>query len=143
MTNHAHTRRKPRDNAEDRLQKFVVDLMRFCRADGVIFYAVPNGLPSSPRTVARFKGLGMLPGVADLVIVLPGGQTRFLELKSPKGVQQPEQIAFMEACKASETPYKIARTPDEAVEILSAWGALKRRPAAQLLRSRSVLEAAA
>ncbi|NIV12861.1 MAG: VRR-NUC domain-containing protein [Aliifodinibius sp.] len=50
---------------------------------GIIF-SVPNEGIRSPGMVVRLKSLGMLPGVSDIIVVLPG-KILFIELKLNTG----------------------------------------------------------
>jgi len=111
--------------SEFELHKFVVQLLRLTARPGVIHYAVPNGEHRSPRTGARLKAQGVLPGVADLVIISEGGQAYHLELKRADGRLSPDQRAFEATCAALGAPYAVARTPDEARAILAGWGVLR------------------
>lgn len=117
--------RRKRDNAEHRLQKAVVQWLHLAGVRDLIFFAVPNGMVSNPVTVSRMKDEGLLPGVGDLCIVLPGGSVAFLELKAPKGAQSPDQLVFEARCRANGTRYAVASTLDEAIETLAGWGALR------------------
>lgn len=110
---------------EDGLQKFTVELLRFNAAPGVIFFHCPNGASTSPRTGARMKQMGLLPGVADMVIVRPGGLVYFLELKAAKGSLSPAQRAFRDACEANGVPYAVAASPEKVEAVLRGWGLLR------------------
>ena len=110
---------------EDGLQKFTVELLRFNAAPGVLFFHCPNGAPTSPRTGARMKAMGLLAGVADMVIVRPGGLVYFLELKSLKGTLSPAQRAFRDACGDNGIPYAIAASPESVEAILRGWDVLR------------------
>ena len=113
---------------EHGLQKTVVQLLKLDGVRGLIYYHIPNEGQRAARTGAFLKGLGMLPGAADLAIVLPGGRAAFLELK--RGVKEEtsdDQDAFRDLCAANGTPYAVARSYDEARTILWGWGALRGR----------------
>jgi hypothetical protein len=110
------------------LQKFVVQCLAQFKRPAVIFYHCPNGEQRSPRTGARLKAMGVLPGVADICLVLPGGASAFLELKRPGGRTSAEQRAFRDSCEASGAGYAIAQTPEEAIDVLMQWGALTKDP---------------
>lgn len=43
---------------------------------------------------ARKKAIGVVKGVSDLELILPGGNVVFIELKLPGEKQKPEQITF-------------------------------------------------
>lgn len=109
---------------EAALQAYVVDALRFFGVPGLIYYHPVNEGRRAIRTGAFLKRLGMVAGVADLALVLPGGKAAFLELKTIKGRTSPEQRAFRDRCEAAGVPYAIARSPEEATSILRNWGAL-------------------
>lgn len=119
-------RRDPRPLKESPVHIFAVQLLQFNAAPGVIYFHVPNEGRRAPRTGGFQKRLGLLPGVADLVIVLPGGHVRFLELKREVGGTLSEnQRAFRTACEANGSPYEVATTPEEVEAVLRGWGALR------------------
>lgn len=109
------------------LQKFTANLLALQAAPNVIWFHPPNGEYRSGRTGARLKAMGVRPGVADIVIVLPNGRAAFLELKTEKGTLSKEQRAFREQCEANGAPYAVARSPEEVKAVLTVWGALKSR----------------
>lgn len=107
------------------LHGYVADLIRLCRVPGLIAYHVANEGQRAPRTGAFLKRMLMVPGVADFALVLPGGRAAFLEIKTAKGRQSPEQRAFEVACRENGTPYRIARSPEEAMRALHELGAIR------------------
>lgn len=116
----------PHPLKESPVHIFAVQLLQFNAAPGVIYFHVPNEGRRAPRTGAFQKRLGLLPGVADLVIVLPGGAVCFLELKREVGgVLSENQRAFRDLCEANGTPYEVATTPEEVESVLRGWGALR------------------
>lgn len=108
------------------LQKFTVSLLRFNAADRVIWFAVPNGESRSARTGAKLKAMGVRPGVADMVIVLPRGVACFLELKAAGGRLSDRQKVFRTFCELNGAPYAVASSPEEVERILREWGAIGR-----------------
>ena len=130
-------RRDPRPLKEDPIHKFAIQLLQFNAVPNLIYYHAPNGARMSERTVGYMKSLGMLPGVADLSIVLPGGRACFLEFKREHGGEtSAAQDAFRDLCRRNGTPYEIANTPDEVTRILTAWGAIG-RPAQPIAMARA------
>lgn len=121
--------RKPRNNAEDQLQKAVVEHLRIRADKRVIWMHIPNS-PRSKIAGARLKAMGMLAGAPDLMFVLPDGTAAFMELKRPAangvraGRAAPTQEAFAARCEAIGVPYAIIWTIDTALEVLIAWGIL-------------------
>jgi len=71
-----------------------------------------------------------MPGVADLVILLPGGRIHFAEVKTAKdalrkidaGEQNDAQRAFQAAVTAMGFGYSIVRSPEEWWELLQQLG---------------------
>jgi hypothetical protein len=115
---------------ETELQIQVANVLRLYEAlRGFIFFSVPNELLGSATgrggmgRMARFKRMGLRPGVTDIVIVR-GGKAFFLELKSPVGVQSDSQIQFCADATRAGAECAVARSFDEALDALSMWGIL-------------------
>ena len=87
-------------NAEARPQAAIVEYVRTV-APHILIWHVPNGGYRDKATAARFKWIGVLAGVLDLTLALPGGRTAFWECKRPKGGRlsddQKDIIAKLEA----------------------------------------------
>lgn len=112
---------------EDQFQSSLADYLRVMVKPGVVWYYTVNEGKRSPQAGARLKRLGMRPGVADLVFILPpGGRAAYLELKAGKqGRVTDAQRQFADDVTAAGAFYQIAHDMDEAIEILSAWGVLR------------------
>jgi hypothetical protein len=117
--------RKKRDNPEERLQKAIWQHIKLRGNPKAIAFAVPNGIPSSKITSARFKAQGLLPGTPDLVFVLPDGRAAFMELKWGTGRLSKEQKAFQERCEAMEVEHVVCSGLDQALAVLEAWEVIK------------------
>jgi hypothetical protein len=50
-----------------------------------------------------------MKGVADVIAVLDGGQACFIEVKTPKGRQSPDQILFQKRVEVLGARYIVAR----------------------------------
>jgi hypothetical protein len=109
--------------SEHSLQKQVLTVVSM-RGRDVFVFAIPNAGKRNPATAARMKAEGLMAGVADLCVMLPGGRVGWLELKTAKGVQSTAQEAFEDICDVFSHPYAVARDLDEAIAILKGWGAL-------------------
>jgi hypothetical protein len=114
------------------------------RRAGVTFFHVPNEGKRGPRARSQLHGLGVMPGIPDLVIVdpppalavacqytTPSGESlpmvrvvcgAVLELKSDTGRASPEQREWL--AKFAELGWATACTKglDEALAQLRAWG---------------------
>jgi hypothetical protein len=120
--------RKPVRSEHADQSAVISHLMKHARPD-VYFFAIPNAGRRGFRTAAMMKAEGLRAGVADICIMLPGGETRWLELKRAKGRQSDEQLGFAAICIRLGHSYSLARSYDEAVMFLDAWGVLKPKPA--------------
>lgn len=107
--------------SEEDLQKQVVDLLRSKR---IMCFSVPNGFYAGKGKnrfgyVNKMKATGLLPGVADIIVLLPKGRTVFLELKAKKGKQQDTQIDFENNVRILGFDYHIIKSLDEIKELFN------------------------
>ena len=88
---------------------FQTAVVRLLRLNGFFVFAVPNGGSRHAREAHNLKLQGVMAGVADLVILLPGGQAVFAELKSPDGSgrQSPAQRAFAASVRCLGFDYQL------------------------------------
>jgi hypothetical protein len=77
--------------AEQELQRTIIEHLEWRAVKDCFYFAVPNGGWRSPIEAAIFKGLGTKPGIPDLLLI-HGGKTYGLELKSAKGKLTPAPI---------------------------------------------------
>jgi hypothetical protein len=89
---------KPRRYAEASLQVQVCHHLKLRHRPGVFWFHVPNGANRSPAQSALLKKMGLLPGMADLVVIV-AGRAHFLELKASGGRPSVDQIAFQALCQ--------------------------------------------
>jgi hypothetical protein len=118
-------RKTKRNNPEEQLQRAIWQHIKIRGNPKAIAFAVPNGIPSSKITSARFKAQGLLPGTPDLVFVLPDGRAAFMELKSDGGRLSKEQKVFQERCTAMEVEHVVCSGLDQALAVLTAWEVIK------------------
>lgn len=109
---------------ESRLQRACVKWfrLRYHRFAPLLF-AVPNGGARDTITGARLKAEGVVPGVADLILLLPRGGAHALciELKTPKGRQRDTQRAWQDAVTGQGYAYVICRSLDAFVALVSGY----------------------
>lgn len=110
----------------------IVAWLRQMAVPGLVYWHTPNGELRNKRTAAKIKAMGCRPGIPDLVFILPDGRTAFLELKMPGGSLSPAQRDFRTAVEALGCPYAMARTIEQAVQIIIGWGCIQERFAAGL-----------
>lgn len=120
--------RKRRLSPEASLQMTVCEHLRLRGCDGLLYFHPCNEGKRSAAEGARLLKMGMLPGIADLVISIPGQPLSFLELKAKGEKQTPEQIAFGTWAIETGRRYAIANNIDAALAVLVEWGAMPARP---------------
>jgi hypothetical protein len=73
--------------------------------------------------------MGTQPGWADFVLIAPKGHAierpAFLELKRHGGRLTEAQAGFARWCKLNGCPHAVAYSYQEAVAILTGWGAVR------------------
>ncbi len=108
------------------LHRAVAETLDRFAAPGVIWFHA-NANADSAKRGAQLKAMGVKAGVPDFVILSPTRKnpTAFLELKAPKGVLSDAQTEFAMAVRCMGCRYEIARSIDEAVDYLTAFGALE------------------
>jgi hypothetical protein len=100
-------------------------LRRVGRADWLWFH-VPNGEYRTKETGALLLRMGVMPGVFDLLLISPTGAHHWLELKrGAKAGMSLAQIRFRHELQVRGVPYGVARSFDEAVDFLRAWGVIE------------------
>ena len=110
---------------EEQLQVAVITLLEASRSPGVVYWHTPNGGKRGIREAVRFKRMGVLAGVSDIIISLPGGRMAYLELKSRRGRVSEEQKAFLAGMEANGHRTGMAHTLGEAACFLSDVGAIR------------------
>lgn len=118
---------------ESGLQIQLVTLLRWAVRPDVLWRHIPNGEHRDPRTAAKLKAMGVLPGSADLEFhwcegVEGGGKVRrllHLELKIGNRKPTDSQVGFALAVRLMGDEYHVARSVDEAIAILGERGLLR------------------
>ena len=121
---------RTRRHDEDDLHMAVWSLICMRQARDVMVFHPANGGARSAREGARFKRMGVLAGVPDLVCIVKG-RTYGLELKraktaiTAKGTTSPAQREIHAKWVAAGGEYGIARSVTEAQAVLTKWGVLR------------------
>lgn len=102
---------------EDNLQMACVNWFRLQYPDVLMIHVRNGGSLKSAREGAKFKKMGVVAGVADLMILRRGFAGKhgfFIELKAGKAGRQSEaQKAFQEKVESEGYKYVICRDIDE------------------------------
>lgn len=122
--------RRPRArHPEDDLQASLIAWHRRCvPRHQAIVYSVPNGDLRDPFVVLRLKETGMLPGAADLIVLLPGGRIWLPEVKTDKTAltsktyQNDNQKLFEADARALGHDYTVVRSLEDYAQGLMVRG---------------------
>jgi hypothetical protein len=91
---------------------------------GVYAFYSANGGYRRPVEAARLKGLGVRPGVPD-VVAFHRGQVYAIEPKTEGGRATDAQRQAIEDIRAAEGHAKICHGLDHALAALEGWGLLR------------------
>ena len=113
------TRRKRPSEEEHRLQASCIHwfTLAYPRLYGRLF-AVPNGGRRDMATGAKLKAEGVLPGVADLILLVRRGGygALLIEMKTDKGRQSDSQRWWQQTvCSDGEYKYVVCRSLDDFI----------------------------
>jgi hypothetical protein len=85
---------------------------------------IGHGEARDIRTATKLKQMGVQRGWPDFALIPPTGQICCLEMKRIGEKLSPDQEAFRLWCIRHCVPHVVARTFDEALVALDAWGCL-------------------
>jgi hypothetical protein len=100
----------------------VADLLRRCARRDWLYTHFPAGEYRPDETGAKLQRMGLKRGWPDFLFISPQGRLYCLELKSKSGVLDEDQRAFSRVMRSCALAYEVARSVDEAIRILHAWG---------------------
>jgi hypothetical protein len=111
-------------DSEDAIQRAVFEHLAIRGARGVFAFHPANGGYRRPVEAARLKGLGVRPGVPD-VIAFHRGQVYAIELKTEGGRATDTQRQAIEDIRAAGGHAQVCHGLDQALAILEGWGLLR------------------
>ncbi len=110
--------------SEDKIHRAVVQHLKVRGRKDCVWLHCPNGGQRNKTEAARFVGLGVKPGVPDIMIIMDGS-VYGLELKSDTGRLSPAQRAMHEQMRTAGATVETTRGLDDAIGQLETWGVLK------------------
>lgn len=120
----SNTRKRPADE-EHRIQCACVRWfnVQYPKLHGRLF-AVPNGGRRDATTAAKLKAEGVVPGVADLVLLISNRDygALLIEMKTPKGRQSDSQKKWEKTvCANAEYKYVVCRSLDDFIREVDSY----------------------
>jgi len=90
---------------------------------GGLLWATPNGGHRNKATAGILKAEGVRRGVADLQLAVARGGAHglFIEVKTSKGAQQPEQKQFQADVEAQGYQYILCRSVEEFIATVTNY----------------------
>lgn len=116
------SRRKPALEVKTHIA--LADLLRARTEPGWWWSHIGHGEKRSATTGALLKRMGLKRGIPDFVFVSPVGKHCWLELKRGRAPLTDAQEAFADMCFERGISHRVARSFEEAVDVLRGWGVL-------------------
>ena len=99
-----------------------------------LLFAVPNGGARSKSTAGKLKAEGVVPGVADLILLVPRCfkahddegwfntiHALCIEMKTAKGRQSPEQMEWQRKVESNGYQYRVCHSLDEFMAVVNGY----------------------
>lgn len=109
---------------EETLQAICVRWFDYQHARLSLFlFHVPNGGKRNVKEAARFKAMGVRPGVPDLLLILPNKNYHYLalELKVGKNTQTANQREYQHIITEAGGRYEVVRSLDDFIEKVEGY----------------------
>jgi hypothetical protein len=88
----------------------------------LIIHSVPNGSSTGDaRIISQMSQLGMVRGIADLIIWLPNGKAIMVEVKNSTGSQSADQIKIQQKLEKLGGIYILVRSLDDFKQKISLY----------------------
>jgi hypothetical protein len=108
-------------NGEAKIQASIVAWVRTVAPNVLIFHPANGGWRSASEG-ARFKWLGVVAGVPDLVVIGPSGKAHFLEVKTATGRLSEAQREVMAALGRLGAPFMTVTGIEDVRRAFAGWG---------------------
>jgi hypothetical protein len=88
-----------------------------CAGKNNIIFSVPNGGTRNTKEAMKLKATGLMPGVSDLIILLPS-KCLFIEVKTSTGKQSDAQKVFSSKVTSLGFDYHLVRSFEDFKSII-------------------------
>lgn len=109
---------------ESKIQQSIIKTFRYRYPNlSTLLFAVPNGGARNPREGSRLKAEGVVPGVADLLLLVPNEKYHGLciEVKTDKGRQTDNQKQWQTEVEKQGFRYIVVRSTFDFVNELTEY----------------------
>jgi hypothetical protein len=115
------------DPSEHSLQVQLLKILTYALRPDIRVIAIPNQSNRHINNAVKMKAEGIMRGVTDLLFLFPidEGAVGWLEMKTRKGALSDHQIGFSAICARLGHRWALARSVEEAIDVLRGWNALK------------------
>jgi hypothetical protein len=115
------------DPSEHAIQTRLFGVLRYAARQDTYNFAIPNAGRRSFKVAQQMKAEGLRAGVADLCFMLPAaeGAVAWLEMKKRGGSLSVEQTGFRAICERLGHRWAMAKSVEEALDVLRGWNVLK------------------
>ena len=121
----SHKSKKKHRNEEAQIQSEFFKQVRilFPKLPSKLLFAVPNGGSRNIIEARNMKYQGVVPGVADVILLIPqhGYASLCLEFKTAKGIQSDEQKEFQRQVEACGSKYVVVKSTIQAIKIIKKY----------------------
>jgi len=121
----SHKGKKKHSNEEAQIQSEFFKQVRilFPKLPSKLLFAVPNGGSRNIIEARNMKYQGVVPGVADVILLIPkhGYASLCLEFKTAKGKQSDEQKEFQRQIEACGSKYVVVRSVAQTIKIVKKY----------------------
>lgn len=119
----AKERKKPRHIEDDIQEAFFRAARTIFPTLGKRLFACPNGGKRDGREAKRLAKQGVIPGVSDIICLVPNKQHPFLclEAKTDAGDQSKHQKQFQKEVEEVGGLYVVFRSAAEGIEVLKEY----------------------
>lgn len=123
-----------KDLLERHIHLNICQLLKLTAAPGVVWFHCPNERRTTPKEGAFLKRMGVLAGVADFTLLIPGRlraglqlpvQPAFLEVKRPGGRLSAAQEQFRDDVTSIGCLWGLVYSMADAEKMLRSWGAIR------------------
>jgi hypothetical protein len=108
---------------EEDLHRAIVGMIAANMLPGVIVFHPANGGKRGKAEAGRLKGMGVVPGIPDLIVII-AGRCHGLEIKTETGRMSAAQKQMSARFQRAGCDFQVARSIAEARTVLMRWGAI-------------------